>query len=61
MGLVSFVVTVAALEVVYVGPLQIDAGSFVGIAYFGLSWMIINSAFGGYTAYAITRQSKTGT
>ena len=55
MGLVSFGVTVAALEFVYVGSLPVDTGSFVGIAYFGLPWMIINSAFGGYTAYAITR------
>lgn len=45
----------SALEFVYVGSLPVDAGSFMGIAYFGLPWMIINSAFGGYTAYAITR------
>ena len=55
MGFVSFIVTVAALELVYVGPLPMDTGSFVGIAYFGLPWMIINSAFGGYTAYALVK------
>ena len=55
MGLVSFVLTVAALDFVYVGPLPTDPGSFVGIAYFGLPWMILNSAFGGYTAYALAR------
>jgi hypothetical protein len=55
MGLVSFVVTVAALEFVYVGPLPMDKGSFVGIAYFGLPWMILNSVFGGYTACALAR------
>ena len=53
MGLVSFLVTVAALDLVYVGPLPTDAGSFVGIAYFGVPWMVINSAFGGYAAYAL--------
>jgi hypothetical protein len=55
MGLVCFIVTVAALVFVYVGPLQTDTGSFVGIAYFCLPWMIISSAFGGYTAYALAR------
>jgi len=55
MGLASFVLTVAALDFVYVGPLPTDPGSFVGIAYFGLPWMILNSAFGGYTAYALAR------
>lgn len=55
MGLVSFLVTVAALDLVYVGPLPTDAGSFVGIAYFGVPWMVINSAFGGYVAYALAR------
>jgi len=55
MGLVCFAVTVAALDFVYVGPLPTDAGSFVGIAYFGLPWMVISSAFGGYTAYALAR------
>jgi hypothetical protein len=55
MGLVCFVVTVAALDFVYVGPLPTNAGSFVGIAYFGLPWMVISSAFGGYTAYALAR------
>lgn len=55
MGLVSFAVTVAALDFVYVGPLPTNAGSFVGIAYFGLPWMVISSAFGGYTAYALAR------
>jgi len=55
MGLVSFIVTVVALDFVYVGTLPTNAGSFIGIAYFGLPWMVINSAFGGYTAYALAR------
>ena len=56
MGLVCFIVTVAALDFVYIGPLPTDPGSFVGISYFGLPWMIISSLFGGYTAYALTRE-----
>jgi hypothetical protein len=55
MGLVSFIVTIAALDFVYVGPLPTNPGSFVGIAYFGLPWMVISSAFGGYTAHALAR------
>ncbi len=55
MALVSFAVTVAALSVVYIGPLPTGPGSFVGIAYFGLPWMIVSSALGGYTAYALAR------
>ena len=55
MGLVSFIVTVAALDFVYIGPLPTNAGSFVGIAYFGLPWMVISSAFGGYTAHALAK------
>ena len=57
MGLISFAVTVAALDFVYVGPLQTNPGSFIGIAYFGLPWMVISSAFGGYTAYALARDA----
>jgi hypothetical protein len=58
MGLVSFAVTVAALDLVYVGPLPTNTGSFVGIAYFGLPWMVISSAFGGYTAYSLSRAAR---
>jgi len=55
MGVACFIFTVAALDLVYVGPLPTDPGSFVGIAYFGVPWMVISSAFGGYTAYALAR------
>ena len=30
-----------------------DPGSFLGVAYFCLPWMIINAFFGGFTAYTI--------
>ncbi|TXT65987.1 MAG: conserved membrane protein of unknown function [Promethearchaeota archaeon] len=31
-----------------------DPGSFLGVAYFCLPWMIINAYFGGYTAQSIS-------
>jgi hypothetical protein len=55
MGLASFIVTAAALAFVYIGPLPTDPGSFVGLAYFGLPWMVVHSGLGGYTAYALSR------
>jgi hypothetical protein len=35
-----------------------DPGSFLGVAYFCLPWMIINAFFGGYTAYSINYFQK---
>lgn len=55
MGVVSFAATVAALDIVYVGSLPTDPGSFVGLAYFGLPLMVVNSGFGALTAYAVAR------
>jgi hypothetical protein len=30
-----------------------DPGSFLGVAYFGLPWMIINAFFGGFTGHSL--------
>lgn len=30
-----------------------NPASFLGLAYFGLPWMLINAFFGGFTAYAL--------
>ncbi len=30
-----------------------DTGSFLGVAYFALPWMIMNAFFGGFTAYSL--------
>jgi hypothetical protein len=35
-----------------------DPGSFLGVAYFGLPWMIINAFFGGFTANALDSYQK---
>jgi hypothetical protein len=56
-GLVTYVATVAALALVYRGPLPRDPGSFVGLTYFGLPWLLVHSACGAYTAYAIARRA----
>ena len=37
-----------------------DPGSFLGVAYFCLPWMLINAFFGGFTAYAIYYFSSRG-
>jgi len=52
---VTYVLTLVALSVIYKAPLETESGSFLGLTYFGLPWLIVNSAFGGYTAYAISR------
>lgn len=54
MGVVNFLLVAVGLTLFYVeqssGP-----GTFLGIAYYGLPLLIFNSAFGGYTAYAISQ------
>jgi hypothetical protein len=54
LGAASFLLTLMAQAFFYRVPLPTDPGSFVGVAYFGLPWLLITSAFGGYTAYAIS-------
>ena len=54
MGVTNFVLVAVALTLFYVEP-QAGTGSFLGVAYYGLPLMILNSGFGGYTAYAISR------
>jgi hypothetical protein len=53
MGLVNFLLVGAALRFFYVVP-QSGSGSFLGVAYYGLPLLLLNGAFGGYTAYAIS-------
>ena len=57
LGLVTHVTTVAALALAYRGPLPREAGSFVGLTYFGLPWLLVHSACGAYTAHAIARRA----
>jgi len=56
LGSASFLFTTLALLFFYKVPISItpvESGSFLGVAYFCLPWLIINSGFGGYTAYTI--------
>jgi uncharacterized BrkB/YihY/UPF0761 family membrane protein len=54
MGLVNFLLVVVALTFFYVEQ-QSGPGSFLGIAYYGLPLLVINSGFGGCTAYAVSQ------
>ena len=57
----NFVLTFIVLRYCYKVPMQIspvDPGNWFGVAYFGLPWLIINSGFGGFTAYAINKELK---
>jgi hypothetical protein len=61
LAVANFVLTFIVLRFCYkialpVSP--IEPGSFLGVAYFGLPWLIINSGFGGFTAYAINKELK---
>ena len=55
MAITTFILMIVALQSFYVTPMQTGPGSFIGLAYFGLPWLIITSAFGGYTAWAISK------
>lgn len=57
LGAVSFLTVLAALMFFYpakpTGP-----GSFVGIIPWALPFLLVSSGFGGYTAYAISKEIK---
>jgi hypothetical protein len=53
MGCVTFVLVLVAVSFFYV-PAP-ESVTYVDTAYFGLPWLIVNSAFGGFTAYAISK------
>ena len=38
--------------------LNLAPGTFLGVAYFGMPWMLINGFFGGYTAHALNKDLK---
>jgi len=57
MSIAYFVGIIIALNFFYkagnvVGDFN-DPGSFLGVSYFGLPWMLINAFFGGFTAHAL--------
>ncbi len=51
MNLVYFLLVCIALETFYIAGSGLSGpGSFLGVAYFGLPWMLIHGFFGGYLA-----------
>jgi hypothetical protein len=55
-GSASFVLTVVALAAFYKTPLATNSGSFIGVAYFGVPWLLVHSMLGAYTAHALSRE-----
>jgi hypothetical protein len=54
MGIVNFLLVIVALAFFYVEQ-QSGPGSFLGVAYYCLPLLILNSGFGGYAAHAISK------
>ncbi len=55
-GAATFVSVTVAVSFFYVGDKTIGPGTYLGLAYYGVPFMLISSAFGGYTAYAISKR-----
>lgn len=53
MGCVTFVLVLVAVSFFYV-PAS-ESVTYADVAYFGFPWLIVNSAFGGFTAYGISK------
>jgi uncharacterized BrkB/YihY/UPF0761 family membrane protein len=56
MGAVNFLLTTVAVLYFYVPNPAPFSQTFPGVAYWALPWLIVNSGFGGYAAYAISRR-----
>lgn len=56
LGIASFLLVLVALTFFYVER-QTGPGSFLGIAYYGVPFLLISSGFGAYTAYAISQNA----
>ena len=54
MSFTYWFLTWIALEFFYITK-QTGPGSFIGVAYFCLPWMLVNAFIGGYLAYVIHR------
>ncbi len=54
-GVVTFLTVTIALSFFYIGEKTIHPGTYLGVAYYGVPFMLVSSGFGGYTAYAISR------
>ena len=52
-GAIMFLLTLVALTYFYVEP-QTGPASFLGIAYYGVPFLLASTGFAGYTAQAIS-------
>jgi hypothetical protein len=53
LGMGSYLTTLAALAFLYRVPLSTEPGSFTGLTYFGLPWLLVHSALGGFVAWVL--------
>lgn len=54
LGAACYLTTLAALGFLYTVPLDAGPGAFAGLTYFGLPWLLVHSALGGFTAWALS-------
>ncbi len=62
LGSASFIFNLIPLIFFYKIPMPVNPvhpGTYLGVAYFGAPWLILHSAFGGFTAYAIASLIKS--
>ena len=57
LGAMMFLLTLVALTYFYVEP-QTGPGSFLGIAYYGVPFLLVSSGFAGYTAHVIEKETR---
>jgi hypothetical protein len=55
LGMMTFILTLIALTYFYIEQ-QSGQGSFLGISYYGVPFLLVSSGFAGYTAYAISKR-----
>ena len=55
-GVVNFLLSMIALKYFYLTE-ELFFTKFISIAYWAFPWLLINSAFGGYTAYTISEKN----
>ncbi len=58
LGCSSYLLTTVAVAFFYVPTSIPFSHTIMGIAPWALPWLLLNSAFGGYTAYAISREVR---
>jgi hypothetical protein len=60
LNLIYFLLVWIAIETFYIAGTGLSGpGSFLGVAYFGLPWMLIHGFIGGYLAYNLNRNIST--